>query len=85
VVALALGQQGRKLSDDSRLSDVVLAALFSQALKINGVDVFFAIVARENQNCIAFLERNADWTQLPHGGIQYLRLTARIAVAPKDS
>ena len=81
VVALAVGQQGRELNDGSKLSDALLAALFSQALKVNGVDVFFAIVARENQGCISFLERNADWTQLPHGGIKYLRMTARIEVA----
>jgi ribosomal protein S18 acetylase RimI-like enzyme len=77
VLAIAVADQRRRLPDRSRLSDVLMATLISDAIEDKKTDVVTAIVADENLRSIALCERNGLRSQTRHSS-RYLRLTGRL-------
>lgn len=66
VLALSLGDQGRRLADGRRLSDVVMHTLISDALNELDTGLLTAIVARENLRSIALCERHGFRSQVEY-------------------
>lgn len=80
VVALATDRQGTKLNDGASLADALVATAADQATQQLGHDLFTAVIAQENERCLAVFERLGDWSQVPRDSI-YLRLTGRFRIA----
>lgn len=73
VCALSLADQGRRLDDRRRLSDVVMETLIADAVATRGTAVLTAIVARDNLRSIRLCERNGLRSQVRHN-IDHIRL-----------
>lgn len=76
VVALSLDDQGRRLPDGRRVSDVVMETTIDDALRTEPTDVITAIVARENHRSIAMCERNGLRSQVVYDDL-HVRLSGR--------
>jgi ribosomal protein S18 acetylase RimI-like enzyme len=74
VLALSLDDQGRRLPDGPRVSDLVLTTLMHDALAGRDAVVLTAIVARENLRCLALLERHGLRSQTEYDAF-YVRVS----------
>jgi hypothetical protein len=73
LLALARADQGRRLEDGRRLSDLVMSTLIVDALKTRESDVLTAIVARDNLRSIRLCERNGLRSQIRYD-VDHVRL-----------
>lgn len=69
VLALSRDDQGRRLANGGRVSDLVLMTLLDDALAGRDARVLTAIVARENLRCLTLLERHGLRSQIPHDSL----------------
>jgi hypothetical protein len=69
VLALSRDDQGRRLSDGRRVSDLVLMTLMHDALAGRDFAVITAIVARENIRCLGLLERHGLRSQVEYDSL----------------
>jgi hypothetical protein len=76
VLALATERQGVTLNDGVNLVDAILGRVIRHAAKELGFNLFTAVVAQENERCLAVLERLGYWSQIPRDEL-YLRVTKR--------
>jgi hypothetical protein len=73
LLALSLADQGRRLDDGRRLSDLVMSTLIVDALETRESDVLTALVARDNLRSIRLCERNGLRSQVRYD-INHVRL-----------
>ncbi len=66
LLAIAVADQGRKLEDGTRLSDVVMASLIADALETRALAVMTAIVALDNLRSVALCRRHGLRSQVPY-------------------
>jgi RimJ/RimL family protein N-acetyltransferase len=66
-LALALTDQGRRFTDGTRLSDLILTSVLTHALHTLGYSMATAVAARGNYRSIAVCERNGLRSQVDHG------------------
>jgi ribosomal protein S18 acetylase RimI-like enzyme len=79
LLALALDQQGRRLDDGRRLSDLVMATLIFDALDTRGEQALTAIVARDNLRSIALCERHGLRSQVRYDS-RHIRLSGHFTI-----
>lgn len=78
VLALARTDQGRRMTDGRRLSDLVMESFISDAVAIRTTGILTAIAACDHLKSIALCERNGLVSQVRHG-LDYVRLTGWFA------
>jgi hypothetical protein len=74
LLAMSIEDQGRRLEDERRLSDLVVQTLISDAFQTRETGVLTAVVARENLRSIALCERNGLRSQVRFDR-RHIRLT----------
>lgn len=76
LLAIAVGDQGRRLDDGTRLSDKVMATLIADALETRGYEVLTGIVALDNLRSMALCERHGLRSQVRYD-LRHVRLSGR--------
>ena len=66
-LAINVDDQGRRLSDNSRLSDALMQALIADAIETWTTGVLTAIVAADHDRSLAMCERNGLRSRIRHG------------------
>jgi len=64
LLAIYIEEQGRKLSNGTRLSDAVMATAISDAIVTRSVAVITAVVASDNLRSVALCKRHALRSQI---------------------
>lgn len=80
VLALSRNDQGRRMTDGRRLSDLAMESMISDAVAVRTTGILTAIAARDHLESIALCERNGLVSQVRHN-LDYVRLTGWFAAA----
>ncbi|MFI5003560.1 MAG: hypothetical protein ACHQE6_00970 [Solirubrobacterales bacterium] len=78
LLAIAIEDQGRRLEDGRRRSDLIVQALIFDAFETRETEVLTAVVARENLRSITLCERNGLRSQVSFDR-RHIRLTGHFA------
>lgn len=83
LVALSLADQGRRLDDGRRISDLVMASCIADAIEHRSSAILTAIVARDNLRSLALCQRHGLRSQVAYDA-RHVRLSGRSALQPAD-
>jgi len=81
VLALSVDQQGRRIGDGRRLSDLTMATLISEAMADRESAVLTAVVARDNLRSVALCSRHGLTSQIAYDA-SHLRVSGYFSRTP---